>query len=161
MFARIRLVLNAACACLVATGAQAAPTSVPVVWQHFALSVPAGYCVDHQQGPDFVVRYIRSGDSKGPILAGVYTGHAPNFSPDCKSASKRHSIRKSLKFDSVEGSDSCAEYLVSDPKNEDRGFLHLWFGPDAKTHSDIAHSVVDSIAPAAMTADNVEGPTCP
>lgn len=157
---RIGSAITTACLWLVCTSSGAASSSVAVVWQHFALSLPAGYCVSYQQGPDFVVRYLRAGDSKGPILAGVYTGHAPNFSPECKSASKRTWTSKSLKLEAVEGSDACAEFLVSDPKNQDRGFLHLWFGPDAKSHSDLAHSLVDSIAPASMSSNNVDGPSC-
>jgi hypothetical protein len=159
MLAKIRA-LTFLLVCLGPACAQAVPSALSVVWQHFALSLPAGYCVQYQQGPDFVVRYLRAGDSKGPILAGIYTGYAPNFSPDCKASAKRTWTSKSLKFESVEGSDSCAEFLVSDPTSQDRGFLHLWFGPDAKNHPASAHALVDSISPAPLDAANAEGLPC-
>ena len=98
MLAKIGMALTFLLVCHGPVGAQAAPAPLAVVWQHFGLSLPAGYCVHYQQGPDFVVRYLRAGDSKGPILAGIYTGYAPNFSPDCKSATKRTWTSKSLKL---------------------------------------------------------------
>jgi hypothetical protein len=159
MLAKVRA-LTFLLVCLGPACAQAAPSAPSAVWQHFALSLPAGYCVQYQQGPDFVVRYLRASDSKGPILAGIYTGYAPNFSPDCESPTKRTWTSKSLKFESVEGSDSCAEFLVSDPTSQDRGFLHLWFGPDAKNHPALAHALVDSILPAPLDAANSEGSPC-
>jgi hypothetical protein len=160
MLAKIGMTLTFLLVCHGPIGAQAAPAPLAVVWQHFGLSLPAGYCVQYQQGPDFVVRYLRAGDSKGPILAGIYTGYAPSFSPDCKPATRRTSTTKGLKLESVEGSDSCAEFLVSDPASRDRGFLHLWFGPDAKSHPGLAHALVDSISPAPLDAASSEGPAC-
>jgi hypothetical protein len=147
---------------LVVTGpvAAAPPPPLVVAWQGYSLEAPAGYCVESRRGPDFITRYLRLGGSKGPVLVGVYTGHAPSFQPECAQPTQRAWTRNGLSFQSVRGADRCAEFLVSDPNNGDRGFLHLWFGPDAKDHSELAERLVDSIRPAPKDARSSEPAAC-
>jgi hypothetical protein len=152
------------CGVLLAIGCPvaAAPPLTPVVvnWQGYSVETPAGYCVEARMGPDFVVRYLRAGGAKGPVLAGIYTGYAPDFHPDCAQPVKRTSTRNGLTVQSVRGADNCAELLFSDPNSTGRGFLHIWFGPDAKDHSALAERLIDSVRAASKDAKNSEPPAC-
>lgn len=139
--------------------ATAAPPTPLVVWPGYALDLPSGYCVELRRGPDFAVRYVRSAPNS-PVLAGIYAGHAPNFEPDCAKATKRSWTSNGLSIKSVRHGGECAEFLVSDPKKQERGFLHIWFGPDAKDHSQLAQRLVDSIRPAPSGSDSPEPPPC-
>ncbi|MGH9443619.1 MAG: hypothetical protein ACRD16_15240 [Thermoanaerobaculia bacterium] len=138
----------------------AEPPPTVVAFNGYALEVPSGFCIQTRRGPDFVVRYLRSGGLTGPILAGAYTGFAPDFRPDCANPTKRSWTAKALSFESVRGADGCAEFLVRDPKKETRGVLHVWFGPDAKANRTLAEKMVDSIAPADKAAGDVEPLAC-
>jgi hypothetical protein len=161
-FARVRQALRFPWLFLVVASpvAAASPPTLAVNWQGYSLEAPAGYCVESRRGPDFMTRYLRLGGAKGPVLVGVYTGHAPSFEPDCAQPVKRTWTQNGLSFQSVRGADHCAEFLVSDPHDRDRGFLHLWLGPDAKDHSELAERLVDSIRPAPKDAESSEPAAC-
>jgi hypothetical protein len=86
---------------------------------------------------------------------------APRFEPDCAKPAKRSWTSRGLAFESVRDNGSCAEFLVHDPKKSDRGFLHVWYGPDAKEHPRLAEGLVESIRPAPPGSESSESPACP
>lgn len=142
--------------------AAAGPAKPLVIWPGYVLELPAEHCVDLSKGPDFDVLYVRARrSSRDEPLAGVYAGFAPSFEPECAKPTRRSWNANGLSFESVRGSEGCAEFLVQDPTNRDRGKLHIWFGPAAKDHSQLAERLVASIRPAAMPVKDVtEPPQC-
>ena len=140
------------------SGASHFPTSV-LVWPGYLLDLPAGYCADLSKGPDFDVLSIRqAGAADTQALAGIYAGFAPNFKPNCTKASTREWKSNGLSFKSVRGADYCAHFLVHDPTNSERGILHIWFGPAAKDHFQVAENLVASLRPATMPVKDATNP---
>jgi len=126
----------------------------------YTVGLPAGYCVERSKGPDFVVLYVRDQAApKKPVLAGIYGGHNPR-QPECANGKTRQWTANGLSFKSARGSEGCAEFLVQDGKSSERGFLHLWFGPAAKDHSQLAESLIASVHPAPMPVNPSEPPAC-
>jgi hypothetical protein len=131
------------------------------VWPGYDLQLPAGYCAKVQKGPDFDVFYVHERSPNAPQLLAFYAGYAPNFEPECAKPSTREWTARTLSFKSVRGSDGCAEFLVHDPTNAERGFLHIWFGPGATDHPQIAESFLGTIRPARMPVkDGSNPPSC-
>lgn len=133
-----------------------------VLWPGYVVELPAGHCVTRQNGPDFHVLYVKDRQSpKHAILAGIYCGFAPGFHPDCVKPASRAWKANGLSFQSVRSADGCAEFLVQDPANTQRGSLHVWFGPGAKEHAALAEALVASIRPAPLPLkDPTEPPAC-
>lgn len=133
-----------------------------VIWPGYVVDLPANHCVTRQNGPDFHVLYLKDRQSpKHVILVGIYCGFAPGFHPDCVKPASRTWKANGLSFQSVRSADGCAEFLVQDPANTQRGFLHLWFGPGAKEHAAMAEALVASIRPAPLPLkDVVDPPAC-
>lgn len=142
--------------------AAAGPAKPLVIWPGYILALPPEHCVELSKGPDFDVLYVRARQaSKDAILAGVYAGFAPSFEPECVKPTRRSWNANGLSFESVRGGDGCAEFLVQDPTKRDRGQLHIWFGPAAKEHPQLAERLVGSIRPAPMPVKDVtELPQC-
>ena len=137
------------------------PTLV-ALWPGYQIELPGGYCAHLSKGPDIDVLYVRErGAAEESVLAGIYAGYAPSFEPDCAKPTTRTWVSNKLRFKAVRGADACAEFLVEDPTNSERGKLHVWFGPAAKDHSQLAENLVSSIRPAAMpVADATNPPRC-
>ena len=137
------------------------PTLV-ALWPGYQIELPGGYCAKLSKGPDFDVLYVRErGAAEDAVLAGIYAGYAPSFEPDCVKPTTRTWVANKLRFKSVRGADACGEFLVEDPTNSERGKLHVWFGPAAKDHPQLAENLVSSIRPAAMpVADATNPPRC-
>jgi hypothetical protein len=133
-----------------------------VVWPGYTLELPAGYCADLSKGPDFDVLYVRqSGGATAEVLAGIYAGFAADFQPDCVRPSTRTSRSNGLRVRAVRGADSCAEFLIDDPTSTGRGLLHIWFGPAARDHDQLAENLVSSVRPAHLpVADATQPPAC-
>lgn len=130
-----------------------------VVWPGYILDVPLNHCVEQRNGPDFHVLYVRDQQSSThAILAGIYLGFAPDFKPDCAKPATKTWSASGLSFKSVRGAGQCAEVLVQDPANTQRGYLHLWFGPGAKEHAQLAESLITSIRPAPLPLKDVPDP---
>jgi len=138
----------------------AAPPSPLLIWPGYLLELPPGYCVGLSKGADFDVYSVRSA-SEAPVLAGVYAGYAPSFHPDCEKPTSRTWNANGLSFESVRGTGGCAEFLVHDATNTERGFLHIWFGPAAQDHPQLAERLIASVHPARMPVkDSAEPPQC-
>jgi hypothetical protein len=134
---RITLALAAAVGCS-AVEADAPPRRL-LLWPGYSLEIPAGYLADVREGPDFFVHYVHDDTSPdSPLLIGIYSGYAPDFDPECTNAETRMWSAHDLEFQSVRGTDGCAEFLVRDPAVSDRGLLHLWFGPAARDRAQLA-----------------------
>jgi hypothetical protein len=146
----------------VAPMSAAAHRTLVTVWPGYTLELPSGYCAQLSKGPDFDVLYVRErGTPEDNVLAGIYAGYAPKFDPDCAKPTTRTWISNRLKLKSVRGPDSCAELLIEDPTNSERGKLHIWFGPAAKHHRQLAEDLVSSVRPAVMpVADATNVPPC-
>jgi len=156
-------------AAVVALLTLALPTSAAVVrptlvalWPGYQIELPGGYCAQLSKGPDFDVLHVRErGAAEESVLAGIYAGYAPDFAPECAKPTTRTWTSNKLRFKSVRGADACAEFLVEDPTNSERGKLHVWFGPAAKDHPQLAENLVSSIGPAALPmADATNPPRC-
>jgi hypothetical protein len=155
---KVKLALLSLLACALPAAA-AAPEAL-LIWPGYRLELPPGYCVGLSKGADFDVYTVRSA-SGAPVLASIYAGYAPNFQPDCEKPTKRSWNANGLSFDSVRGADGCAEFLVHDATNSERGQLHIWFGPAAKEHAQLAERLVESVRPARMPVnDATEPPQC-
>jgi len=149
--------------CLAASGptpaAGPAPTTL-TLWPGYTINLPAGYCVTVSMGPDFRTLYFRDPAApKSPILVGLYAGHNPR-EPECDKPKVREWTAEGLAFKSVRGPDACAEFAVHDPKKWERGVLHLWFGPGAKDHPQLAEGVIASIHPAQLPVEPTDPPAC-
>ena len=140
----------------------AAKSDSMVVWPGYILELPPNHCFTTDNGPDFHVLYLRDRQSsQHVILAGIYAGFAPNFRPECAKPATRKWSANNLSFQSVRSADGCAEFLVNDPANTQRGYLHIWFGPGAKEHSQMAEALIASIRPAPMPLKDVPAsPSC-
>jgi hypothetical protein len=135
-----------------------APKSL-TIWPGYVLELPPGYCADLSKGPDFDVLYVwERGTSKDQVLAGIYAGFAPNFEPKCAKPTTRTWNADGLSYKSVQGTNGCSEFLVQDPTNRERGFLHVWYGPAAKDHAQLADRLVESIHPAHMPVPDATNP---
>jgi hypothetical protein len=128
--------------------------TVLTLWPGYTVALPGDHCVEVSRGPDFKVLYFRDQSApKHPILAGLYAGHNPR-EPECAEATARQWTASGLSFKSARGTEGCAEFLVQDPKNPERGFLHIWFGPGSKDHPQLAEDLVASIRPAPPPFDH-------
>jgi len=139
--------------------AASAPQAL-IIWPGYTFEMPAGFCVRQENGPDFHVLYVQDKTPKHVNLVGIYAGHAPNFEPDCVDPSDRTSTVQGLTVRAVRGKDSCADFLIEDPKNDQRGSLDVWFCPGAKQHPAEAEALVASIRPAAMPFEASDLPPC-
>lgn len=147
---------------LFAPALRAAPDpTILTIWPGYTVGLPAGHCVQVSRGPDFTVLYFRDERApKSPILVGVYTGHNPR-DPECAKSTARQWTANGLSFKSVRNAEGCAEFAVEDLKKPERGSLHMWFGPGAKDHSDLAEGVVASVHPAPLPIEHPsELPAC-
>jgi len=141
-----------------ASGASA-PT-VLTLWPGYTIGLPASHCVQVSQGPDFKVLYLRDAATPGtPVLLGIYEGHNPE-EPACGKAVPKEGTANGLSVKSVRGDGGCAEFLFQDPKKPERGYLHMWFGPGAKSHPDLAEGVVASVRPAPLPVNASDLPLC-
>jgi hypothetical protein len=153
----------AVAALLLPAGLAAAPPPKPlVIWPGYVFELPPDHCIDLSKGPDFDLLYVRARrSSREAVLTGIYAGFAPSFEPECGKPTRRSWKANGLSFESVRGAEGCAEFLVEDPTNRDRGKLHLWFGPAAKNHPQLAERLLGSIRPAAMPVKDVSDlPQC-
>ena len=141
-----------------ALGATEHPTSV-AVWPGYMVELPAGHCAELTKGPDFDVMRVRDRRAAADaFLVGIYAGFAPNFEPECARPTKRKWTSNRLAFESVRGLGGCAELLVRDPTNSERGVLHIWYGPGARSHGQLAERLVASIRPAPMPMKDATNP---
>jgi hypothetical protein len=155
----IALALAALSLAASATRAAEIPT-VLKLWPGYSIELPAGHCVQIDRGPDFDVLYFRGGATeKDPVLIGLYTGFAPR-EPECPKPVTKEWDANDLSFKSVRGGDGCAEFGVKDPKKPERGYLHLWYGPGAKDHAQLAEGVLASIRPIPKTDRPDDLPKC-
>jgi len=120
------------------------------LWPGYTIGLPVNYCVNLSRGPDFDTLYFRDrGAPNAPLLAGLYAGHNPaEFK--CIDPTSREWDAHGLHFKSVHNSGGCSEFQVQDPKKPERGFLHIWFGPAAKDHQNLAEGLVASVRAAAL-----------
>jgi len=157
-FAKVAQVSAAALLVWLALPSLAAAAPHPLlIWPGYLIELPPGYCVGLSKGADFDVYSVRSA-SEAPVLAGVYAGYAPSFQPDCEKPTSRTWTANGLSFESVRGTGGCAEFLVRDSTNTERGLLHIWFGPAAKDHPQLAERLVASVRPARMPVKDVTDP---
>jgi hypothetical protein len=134
-----------------APAVSAAEAQKITVWPGYVLELPADHCVSVTKGPDFDVYYVREqGAPPERVLLAVYAGYHPDFEPECERPTTRSWTASGLSFESVTGSGGCAEHLVRDPTNSERGSLHVWFGPAARERRHLAERFVSSIRPAQM-----------
>lgn len=131
-----------------------------VIWPGYTFELPANFCVHQDNGPDFHVLYVRDKTPEHVNLVGIYAGHAPNFEPGCAEPTDRTSTVNGLTVRAVRGKDSCADFLIADPKNPGRGSLDVWFCPGAKQHPAEAEALVASIRPSAMPFEASDLPPC-
>ena len=131
-----------------------------IIWPGYTFEMPDGFCVRQKNGPDFHVLYVQDKTPEHVNLVGIYAGHAPSFEPDCVDPSDHTSTVHGLTVRAVRGKDSCADFLIADPKNAQRGSLDVWFCPGAKQHPAEAEALVASIRPAAMPFEASDLPPC-
>jgi hypothetical protein len=130
------------------------------LWPGYTIELPAGYCVDLSRRADFDLVYFRD-PSRKPVLVGIYAGHNPE-NLECKQpVTKKQWTANGLSLESVRNAE-CTELLIQDPKKPDRGFLHIWFGPDGQEHRDRAEGVISSIRPSSLPVYRPDDlPKCP
>jgi len=140
---------NAALIAVTLAGGAPAPTTL-ILWPGYTIELPANHCVSLSRGPDFDTLSFRDRSvPKAPPLAGLYAGHNPE-ELKCAEPTSREWDANGLHFKSVRGSDGCAEFQIEDSKQPERGFLHVWFGPGAKDHPQLAEGLVASVKPAKL-----------
>ena len=149
-------------AALLLAGVSASPSTSQIitVWPGYTLQVPAGYCVDVDNGPDFDVFFVRESAGDRHQLVGVYAGYAPSFQPDDSNPDTRHWNKSAVAFTSGRGEFAPIEYLVHDPSNSARGYLHIWFGPAVAAHPELEQRFIASIRPSPLPVVPSDPPRC-
>src|SRR5262245_52082 len=139
----------------------AAAATTLTLWPGYTIDLPPGYCVALDRRADFDLVYFHDRQlPKGPILVGIYSGHNPE-DLECPKATNKEWRANGLSFKSARNKDGCAEFLVKDQTRQERGFLHIWFGPAAKDHQKLAEGVVASVRTAPLPVYRPDDlPTC-
>ena len=146
---------------LAAASQPAAGAATLTLWPGYTIELPRGYCVVLERRADFDLVYFHDRHApKGPVLVGIYAGHNPE-DLECPKAAKRQWNANNLNFKSARNAAGCAEFLVQDLNTAERGFLHLWFGPAAKDHQDLARAVIASVHASSLPVYRPDDlPTC-
>jgi hypothetical protein len=159
---------SAALTWIVAIAASSAPVIAAgpspktlTLWPGYTIELPAGYCVDLSRRADFDLVYFRD-PSKKPVLVGIYAGHNPERLDCAPPVTKKEWTANGFAFESARNGRVCEEFQIRDPARPERGYLHIWYGPDGREHSARARSVIDSIRAAPLPVYRPDDlPLCP
>ena len=131
------------------------------LWPGYTIELPAGYCVDLSRRADFDLVYFRD-PAKKPVLVGIYAGHNPERLDCAQPVTSRKWTANGFAYESARNPEGCEEFQISDPAKPERGYLHIWYGPDGKQNGKRAKAVIDSIRPSSLPVYRPDDlPLCP